>query len=145
MIDDSVTTKQTWPGGSDGSDRTGNKSMKKYDTTANSKALHRRSTNLTATSGIYSADGSDSEGITTNIWSRLLSRSTSSASDYKNKSYRDDGEESIVSFDNDEESNLRRNNRSSRPTTKGVLSSGCMRIKSTFQISALLSTLRHHP
>jgi len=143
MIDDSVTTKQTWPGGSDGSDRTGNKSIKKYN--YNNKTLLRRSTNLTATSGIYSSDGSDSEGITTNIWSRLLSRSTSSASDYKNKSYRDDGEESIVSFDNDEESNLRRNNRSSRPTTKGVLSSGCMRIKSTFQISALLSTLRHHP
>ena len=143
MIDDSVTTKQTWPGGSDGSDRTGNKSMKKYN--YNSKTLLRRSTNLTATSGIYSSDGSDSEGITTNIWSRLLSRSTSSASDYKNKSYRDDGEESIVSFDNDEESNLRRNNRSSQPTTKSVLSSGCMRIKSTFQISAVLSTLRQHP
>ena len=143
MIDDSVTTKQTWPGGSDGSDRTGNKSIKKHN--YNSKTLLRRSTNLTATSGIYSSDGSDSEGITTNIWSRLLSRSTSTASDYKNKSYRDDGEESIVSFDNDEESNLRRNNRSSQPTTKSVLSSGCMRIKSTFQISALLSTLRHHP
>lgn len=143
MIDDSVTTKQTWPGGSDGSDRTGNKSMKKYN--YNSKTLLRRSTNLTATSGIYSSDGSDSEGITTNIWSRLLSRSTSSASDFKNKSYRDDGEESIVSFDNDEESNLRRNNRSSQPTTKSVLSSGCMRIKSTFQISAVLSTLRQHP
>ena len=144
MIDDSVTTKQTWPGGSDGgSDRTGNKSIKKYN--YNSKTLLRHPTNLTATSGIYSSDGSDSEGITTNIWSRLLSRSTSSASDYKNKSYRDDGEESIVSFDNDEESNLRRNNRSSQPTTKSVLSSGCMRIKSTFQISALLSTLRHHP
>ena len=143
MIDDSVTTKQTWPGGSDGSDRTGNKSIKKYN--YNNKTLLRRSTNLTATSGIYSSDGSDSEGITTNIWSRLLSRSTSSASDYKNKSYRDDGEESIVSFDNDEESNLRRNNRSSQPTTKSVLSSGCIRIKSTFQISALLSTLRHHP
>ena len=143
MIDDSVTTKQTWPGGSDGSDRTGNKSMKKYN--YNNKTLLRRSTNLTATSGIYSSDGSDSEGITTNIWSRLLSRSTSSASDYKNKSYRDDGEESIVSFDNDEESNLRRNISSSQPTTKSVLSSGCMKIKSTFQISALLSTLRHHP
>ena len=143
MIDDSVTTKQTWPGGSDGSDRTGNKSIKKYN--YNSKTLLRHSTNLTATSGIYSSDGSDSEGITTNIWSRLLSRSTSSASNYKNKSYRDDGEESIVSFDNDEESNLRRNNRSSRPTTKSVLSSGCMRIKSTFQISAVLSTLRQHP
>ena len=143
MIDDSVTTKQTWPGGSDGSDRTGNKSIKKYN--YNNKTLLRRSTNLTATSGIYSSDGSDSEGITTNIWSRLLSRSTS-ASDYKNKSYRDDGEEgSIGSFDNDEESNLRRNNSSSQPTTKSVLSSGCMRIKSTFQISALLSTLRHHP
>ena len=143
MIDDSVTTKQTWPGGSDGSDRTGNKSIKQYN--YNNKTLLRRSTNLTATSGIYSSDGSDSEGITTNIWSRLLSRSTSSASDYKNKSYRDDGEESIVSFDNDEESNLRRNNISSHPTTKSVLSSGCMRIKSTFQISALLSTMRHHP
>ena len=143
MIDDSVTTKQTWPGGSDGSDRTGNKSIKKYN--YNNKTLLRRSTNLTATSGIYSSDGSDSEGITTNIWSRLLSRSTSSASDYKNKSYRDDGEESIVSFDNDEESNLRRNISSSQPTTKSVLSSGCMKIKSTFQISALLSTLRHHP
>ena len=142
MIDDSVTTKQTWPGGSDGSDRTGNKSIKKYN--YNNKTLLRRSTNLTATSGIYSSDGSDSEGITTNIWSRLLSRSTSSASDYKNKSYRDDGEESIVSFDNDEESNLRRNS-NSQPTTKSVLSSGCMKIKSTFQISALLSTLRHHP
>ena len=141
MIDDSVTTKQTWPG--DGSDRTANKSMKKYDTTANSKALHRRSTNLTATSGIYSADGSDSEGITTNIWSRLLSRSTSSASDYKNKGRDDEG--SIDSFDNDEESNLRRNNSNSQPTTKSVLSSGCMRIKSTFQISAVLSTLRQHP
>ena len=143
MIDDSVTTKQTWPGGSDGSDRTGNKSIKKYN--YNNKTLLRRSTNLTATSGIYSSDGSDSEGITTNIWSRLLSRSTSSASDYKNKSYRDDGEESIGSFDNDEESNLRRNISSSQPTTKSVLSSGCMKIKSTFQISALLSTLRHHP
>ena len=94
MIDDSVTTKQTWPGGSDGSDRTGNKSIKKYN--YNNKTLLRRSTNLTATSGIYSSDGSDSEGITTNIWSRLLSRSTSSASDYKNKSYRDDGEESRI-------------------------------------------------
>ena len=141
MIDDSLTTKQTWPGGSDGSDRTGNKSMKKYNYN-NSKTLLRRSTNLTATSGIYS-DGSDSEGITTNIWSRLLSRSTSSASDYKNKSYRDEG--SIDSFDNDEESNVRRKNSSSRPTTKSVLSSGCMKIKSTFQISAVLSTLRHHP
>jgi hypothetical protein len=138
MVDDSVTTKQTRPGGSDGSDRTGNKSMKKY----NYNNSNRRSTNLTATSGIYS-DGSDSEGITTNIWSRLLSRSTSSASDYKNKSYRDEG--SIDSFDNDEESNVRRKNSSSRPTTKSVLPSGCMRIKSTFQISALLSTLRHHP
>lgn len=141
MIDDSVTTKQTWPGGSDGSDRTGNKSMKKYN--YNSKTLLRRSTNLTATSGIYSSDGSDSEGITTNIWSRLLSRSTSSASDYKNKGRDDEG--SIDSFDNDEESNLRRNNSNSQPTTKSVLLSGCMRIKSTFQISALLSTLRHHP
>ena len=136
MVDDSVTTKQTRPGGSDGSDRTGNKSIKKYNYNI------RRSTNLTATSGIYS-DGSDSEGITTNIWSRLLSRSTSSASDYKNKSYRDEG--SIDSFDNDEESNVRRKNSSSRPTTKSVLSSGCMKIKSTFQISAVLSTLRHHP
>jgi len=141
MIDDSVTTKQTWPGGSDGSDRTGNKSMKKYND--NSKTLLRRSTNLTATSGIYSSDGSDSEGITTNIWSRLLSRSTTSASDYKNKGRDDEG--SIDSFDNDEESNLRRNNSNSQPTTKSVLSSGCMRIKSTFQISAVLSTLRQHP
>ena len=139
MIDDSVTTKQTWPG--DGSDRTGNKSIKKYN--YNSKTLLRRSTNLTATSGIYSSDGSDSEGITTNIWSRLLSRSTSSASDYKNKGRDDEG--SIDSFDNDEESNLRRNNSNSQPTTKSVLSSGCMRIKSTFQISAVLSTLRQHP